>query len=104
MAGAAAAAIGLFFLASPETAAEAIGPGAVGGRPGAEAGGTAAGGVREGGVGEAAEAFDTVLMVDAGSSGSRLNVYRLDREVRGPRRRAVGWGKYAHGAVWRGVG
>ena len=86
MVGAAAAAIGLFFLVSPETAAEAIESGAVGGRPGARTGGTAAGGVRGRGVGAPAEAFDTVLVVDAGSSGSRLNVYRLDREVSGPRR------------------
>lgn len=26
--------------------------------------------------------FDTVIMVDAGSSGCRLNVYRVDGEVR----------------------
>lgn len=85
VAGAATAALGLFLLASPETAVVAAADvGAVGGRRGAESGGAAAaGGAREGGRGGDAAAFDTVLMVDAGSSGSRLNVYRLDREVRG---------------------
>lgn len=88
-AGAAAAALGLFLLGSPETAAQAVDVGDVGGRRGAaETGGTGAG-LRERGGGSP-EAFDTVLMVDAGSSGSRLNVYRLDREVREPRR-GGGW-------------
>lgn len=59
----------------------AIDAGGVGGWRGAETEAAAAAGA--GGAGGAAEAFDTVLMVDAGSSGSRLNVYRLDREVRG---------------------
>eukprot|EP00903_Cladosiphon_okamuranus_P009015 g8623.t1 len=63
-----AAAIVLVFLLSPETVAQTIDSGA------------AAGCARVEGGGAVAEAFDTVLMVDAGSSGSRLNVYRLDRE------------------------
>lgn len=67
----AAAAIVLFFLASLEMAAQAIESGA------------ATGDARVEGGRAAAKVFDTVLMVDAGSSGSRLNVYRLEREVRG---------------------
>lgn len=60
--------------------------GAIGGAAGMYGGG--GGGVEDEGVGSsgegaatAATTFDTVVMVDAGSSGCRLNVYRLDGEV-----------------------